>query len=53
MPRWRALATAATLLVAALQVSATAFAVPATVAVPGTRLAAAIPAPPSAAEERT
>jgi hypothetical protein len=46
-PRWRAIATAATVVVAALQVSATAFAVPATLHVPGTRVAAAIPAPPS------
>jgi hypothetical protein len=49
-PRWRALATAATVAVAAVQVSATAFAVPASVTLPGTRLAAAIPAPPSAAD---
>jgi len=46
-PRWRAIATAATVLVAATQVSATAFAKPATLHVPGTRLAAAVPAPPS------
>jgi hypothetical protein len=49
-PRWRRLATAATLLIAAVQVSATAFAVPSAVAIPGTRLAAAIPAPPSDAD---
>jgi hypothetical protein len=45
-PRWRAIATAVTLAVAAFQVSATAFAFPATVSVPGTQLGAAIPAPP-------
>jgi 4-amino-4-deoxy-L-arabinose transferase-like glycosyltransferase len=51
-PRWRAIATTVTLLVAAVQVSATAFALPATVSIPGTRLAAAIPAPPSGADWR-
>jgi hypothetical protein len=45
-PRWRTMATALTLVVAAIQVSATAFALPATVTVPGTRLGGAIPAPP-------
>jgi hypothetical protein len=51
-PRWRAVATAFTLLVAAVQVSATAFALPASVSIPGTRLAAAVPAPPSGADWR-
>jgi hypothetical protein len=44
--RWRVAATALTAIVAGLQVSATAFAVPATLTVPGTRLAAAVPTPP-------
>jgi hypothetical protein len=48
--RWRMVATIATLAVAVVQVSATAFAVPASVSIPGTRLAAAIPAPPSPAD---
>jgi hypothetical protein len=45
-------ATAATLAIVALQVSATAFGLPAAVGIPGTRLAAAIPAPPSTADWR-
>ena len=44
--RWRTTAVVATLLVTVVQVSATAFAVPSAVGIPGTRLAAAIPAPP-------
>ena len=48
--RWRTVATVVTLLVAVVQVSATAFAVPAQVAIPGTRLAAGIPAPPDPAD---
>jgi hypothetical protein len=51
-PRWRPAATLVTLVFSALQVSATAFAVPSPVAIPGTRLAAAIPAPPSPADWR-
>jgi hypothetical protein len=51
-PPWRARATVATLLVAVVQVSATAFAVPPDLRVPGTRLAAASPAPPSRAAWR-
>jgi hypothetical protein len=50
--RARAVATGATLLVAAAQVSATAFAIPPGLGVPGTALAAAIPAPPSRADWR-
>jgi hypothetical protein len=48
--RWRTVATVVTLLVAMVQVSATAFAVPAHVAIPGTRLAAGIPSPPDPAD---
>ena len=50
--RVRAVATGATLLVAAAQVGATAFAIPPSLGVPGTALAAAIPAPPSTADWR-
>jgi hypothetical protein len=50
--RARALATAATLVIAAVQVSATAFALPARVGVPGTTLTGALPAPPSGADWR-
>ena len=47
-----ALATGATLLIAVVQVSATAFAIPSDVRVPGTALAGAVPAPPSRADWR-
>jgi hypothetical protein len=49
-PRVRAVVVGATLAVVALQVSATAFAVPPRLTIPGTDLAAAIPAPPRAAD---
>ena len=48
--RARSLATVAILGVAVVQVSATAFAVPSRMGIPGTRLAAAIPAPPDPAD---
>lgn len=50
--RVRRAATAVMLVIAAVQVSATAFALPANVGVPGTKLAAAVPAPPSRADWR-
>ena len=50
--RVRAVATVVTLVVAAVQVSATAFALPPNVTLPGTRLAAGIPAPPTRADWR-
>ena len=50
--RARALATGVTLLIATVQVSATAFAIPPELRVPGTALAAAMPAPPSRADWR-
>ncbi len=49
-PRVRAGVTGLVLVVAAVQASATAFALPATVGIPGTAFAAAIPAPPSRAD---
>jgi len=50
--RARAVVTGAVLVIAAVQVSATAFAIPPHVGVPGTALAAAVPAPPSRADWR-
>lgn len=49
-PRARAIVTALVLMLTAAQVSATAFAVPARLAVPGVDIALAVPGPPSAAD---
>ena len=49
-PRIRAIVVAVVLVVAAVQVSATAFAIPPRLVVPGTSVAAAIPVPPSPAD---